>query len=47
MKFLKYAALVALAVIPLVLVKKRKDELSEPGREVDSDEIFDLDLNGE
>jgi len=47
MKFLKYAALVALAVIPFVLVKKRKDELSEPGREVDSDEIFDLDLKGE
>ena len=43
MKFLKYAALIALAVLPLVLVKKKGD-LSIPGREVDSDEIFDLDL---
>ena len=46
MKFLKYAALIALAVLPFVLVKK-KGEISIPGREVDSDEIFDLDLKSE
>ena len=45
MKFWKYAALVALAVIPLVLVKKHSEEMSMTGREVDSDEIFDMDLN--
>ena len=47
MKFLKYAALIALAVLPFVLVKKRKLELSNSGREVDSDEIFDLDLKAD
>jgi hypothetical protein len=46
MKFLKYAALIALAVLPFVLVKK-KGGISIPGREVDSDEIFDLDLKSE
>jgi hypothetical protein len=44
MKFLKYATLVALAVLPFLLVKKQKGEPSNPGREVDSDEIFDLEL---
>jgi len=44
MKFLKYAALVALAVLPFMLVKKKKELVPNPGREVDSDEIFDFDL---
>ena len=44
MKFLKYAALVALAVLPFMLVKKKKAVVPEPGRQVDSDEIFDFDL---
>jgi len=46
MKFLKYAALVALAVLPFMLVKK-KQEVPQPGREVDSDEIFDPELEND
>ena len=46
MKYLKYAALIALAVLPFVLVRK-KGEISIPGREVDSEEIFDLDLKAD
>jgi hypothetical protein len=45
MKFFKYAAWVALAMLPLMLLKRKGHELSTSGREVETDEIFDLDLN--
>ncbi|MEK9137157.1 MAG: hypothetical protein AAB393_08540 [Bacteroidota bacterium] len=41
MKFLKIAALFALASLPLLLIRKDKEE---PAREVDSDHIFDEEL---
>jgi hypothetical protein len=45
MNFIKYAAWVALAMVPLMLLKKKVDVLSQDGREVDSDEIFELELS--
>jgi hypothetical protein len=47
MKFWKYAAFLALAVIPFILLKKNRQEESNEGREVDSDEIFSMDLRTE
>jgi len=44
MKFLKIAALFALASLPLLLVRKEKEE-PKPVREVDSDHIFDEELS--
>ena len=41
MKFLKFAALFALAAIPILLVKKQKPQ---PAQDVDSDHIFDSEL---
>ena len=46
MKFLKYAALVVLAVLPFMLVKK-KQEVTQPGLEVESDDIFDPELEND
>ena len=47
MKFLKFATIVALAMLPLILIKKKSQEVSQPGREVDSDEIFDAELTND
>ncbi|MBM2841146.1 MAG: hypothetical protein HW412_1674 [Bacteroidetes bacterium] len=44
MKFLKLAALFALASLPLLLARKDKEE-PMPAREVDSDHIFDEELS--
>ncbi len=44
MRFLKVAALLALAAIPLLLMHKGKEE---PAREVDSDNIFDQELSAD
>jgi hypothetical protein len=44
MKFLKIAALVALASLPLLLVRRDKEERKQ-AREVDSDHIFDEELS--
>lgn len=47
MGFLKFVAVAALAVVPFIFVKEeRDDEVSPEGRIVDSDEIFELELNG-
>ncbi len=45
MKFLKFAALFALAAIPLLILKKEKTPESKPAAEVDSDHIFDSELS--
>lgn len=45
MKFLKFAALFALAAIPLLILKKEK--APKPASEVDSDHIFDSELSVE
>ena len=44
MKFLKMAALFALAALPLLLIRKEK---GVPAQVVDSDHIFDQELSGE
>jgi len=44
MKVLKYAALLALAAIPLLLVKKEKQK---PAEVVESDHIFDAELSAD
>ena len=44
MKFLKIAALFALASLPLLLVKREKEEHG-PAQEVESDHIFDQELS--
>ncbi len=44
MKFFKIAALLALASLPLLLVRKEKEE-QKPATEVDSDHIFDEELS--
>jgi hypothetical protein len=46
MKFLKIAALFALASLPLLLVRKER-EGQEPARDVESDDIFDQELSAE
>jgi hypothetical protein len=40
----KFAAVTALAFIPLILFRNEDESLSPQGREVDTDEIFDLEL---
>jgi|GEM_PF-3843776 hypothetical protein len=45
MKFLKIAALFALASLPLLLARKGSGDNQEPAREVDSDSIFDQELS--
>jgi hypothetical protein len=47
MKVLKIAALVALASLPLLLLKKRKGVAVQPVEYVDSEEIFDQELSAE
>ena len=44
MRFLKLAALFALAAIPLLVAKKEKHT---PAQEVDSDHIFDSELTSD
>lgn len=44
MKLLKFAALFALATLPLLLIRKEK---AVSVQEVDSEHIFDLELSGE
>lgn len=47
MGFFKFVAVAALAVIPFIFVKEEPDDgVSPEGRVVDSDEIFELELNG-
>jgi hypothetical protein len=47
MGFLKFMTVAALAVIPFIFVKEEPDNEDSPeGRVVDSDEIFELELNG-
>jgi hypothetical protein len=46
MKFLRIATLVALASLPLWLARKEKEE-RKPLREIDSDNIFDLELSAD
>jgi hypothetical protein len=47
MGLFKFVAVAALAVIPFIFVKEdHDDEVSPEGRVVDSDEIFELELNG-
>lgn len=46
MNFLKLATLVAVASLPLLLLRKGKDE-GAPQQEVDSDHIFDEELKPE
>ena len=43
----KFVAVAALAVLPFIFVKEEQDdEVSPEGRVVDSDEFFELELNG-
>ena len=44
MNLLKAAAVLSIIALPFLLPKKGEAELSNEGREVDSDEIFDLEL---
>ena len=44
MKFLKYAAFLAIAAIPLVLGRRRE---RKPAEVVESDHIFDLELSSD
>jgi hypothetical protein len=44
MNLIKYATLIALAAVPLLLMGKKSEDLSQDGREVESEEIFDLEL---
>jgi len=46
MKFLKIAALFAIASLPLLLVRKEKDG-REPAQDVESDNIFDQELTAD
>jgi hypothetical protein len=49
MKLLKYATLLAIAAVPLLLIQKKtapKDETSA-GATVDTDKIFDYDLKAD
>jgi len=47
MGLFKFVAVAALAIVPFIFVKEeRDDEVSPEGRIVDSDEIFELELNG-
>ena len=45
MKILRYAALLALAAIPLLLT--RKEQQKKPAEVVESDHIFDMELSAE
>ena len=47
MKVLKIAALMALASLPLLLLKKERVVAVETAESVDSEEIFDRELSAE
>jgi len=44
MNILKAAAVFAIVALPFLLTKKERGDISQEGREVETDEIFDLEL---